>query len=82
MSCLLAEAELGAPFMSAQEAVVLRNCLEAMGCPQPPTPMKTDNDTANGIVNETVKQKRSKAMDMRFHCLQDRTNRDQFHIHS
>ena len=76
-----AEAELGALFMNAQEAVGLRNCLEAMGHPQPPTPLKTDNDTANGVVNNTVKQKRSKATDMRFHWLRDGTNRNQFHIH-
>ena len=28
-----------------------------------------------------MKQKRSKAMDMRFHWLRDRTNRDQFYVY-
>ena len=74
------EAELGALFMNAQEAVGLRNCLEAMGHPQPATPLKTDNSTANGIVNNTMKQKRSKAIDVRFYWLRDRTQQGQFHI--
>ena len=76
-----AEAELGALFMNAQEAVALRNCLEAMGYPQPPTSVKTDNNTAQGIINNTMKQKRSKAIDMRFHWLRDRVNQHQFHVY-
>ena len=76
-----AEAELMALYMNGQEAVALRNCLETMGYPQPATPMKTDNSCANGIVNNTMKQKRSKAIDMRFHWLRDRTNQGQFHIY-
>ena len=75
-----AEAEIGAPFMNAQEAVGSRNCLEAIGHPQPPTPLKTDNSTANGIIDNTVKQKRSKATDARFHWLQDGTKQGQFCI--
>jgi hypothetical protein len=58
------EAELGALFMNAQEAEGLRNCLAAMAFPQPATPLKTDNSTANGILNNTMKQKRSKAIDV------------------
>ena len=45
--------------------------LEELGHPQPPTPIKTDNTTANGIINGTVKQQRSKAIDMRFYWLKD-----------
>ena len=37
-----AEAEAGALRASAQEAVGIRNLLEEMGHPQPPTPIKTD----------------------------------------
>ena len=76
-----AEAELGALYMNAQEAVGLRNCLEAMGFPQPATPMKTDNSTASGILNNTMKQKRSKAIDVRFYWLRDRAQQGQFHIY-
>ena len=76
-----AEAELGALFMNAQEAVALRNCLEAMGYPQPATPLKTDNSTACGILNNTMKQKRSKAIDVRFYWLRDRAKQGQFYIY-
>ena len=33
----------------------------------PITPIKTDNSTAAGIVNASIRQKKSKAMDMRFY---------------
>ena len=75
------EAELGALFMNAQEAVGLRNCLEAMGYPQPATALKTDNSTACGILNNTMKQKRSKAIDVRFYWLRDRAKQGQFYIY-
>ena len=45
-----------------------------MGHPQPPIDIRTDNKTACGIVNGTMKQRRSKAIDMRFHWLKDRVN--------
>lgn len=70
-----AEAELAALFYNAKEVVSIRNTLEEMGYPQPPTGIVTDNSTAAGIVNETVKQKRSKAMDMRFYWVRDKSNK-------
>jgi hypothetical protein len=74
------EAELGALFVNGKEATVLRQTLQDMGWPQPPTPMQTDNSTASGIVNHTVKQHKSRAMDMRFYWIRDRTDQKQFHI--
>ena len=59
-----AEAEVGALFINAQEAIPFRKCLDDLGHPQMATPINTDNATAQGIVNDTMKQKRSKAMDM------------------
>jgi hypothetical protein len=52
-----------------------------LGHPQPPTPIKTDNTTANGITNDTIKQKRSKAMDMQFYWICDRVNQGQYHVY-
>ena len=53
-----------------------------MGHPQPPTPLQTDNSTAEGVVNNTVQPKRTKSMDMRFHWLRDRSvNQKQFRIY-
>jgi hypothetical protein len=62
-----AEAEIGAVFIKAKEGAVLRTTLEELGHKQPPTPMETDNTTATGYSNGTIKQKRTNAMDMRFY---------------
>ena len=67
-----AEAELGALYINAREAVPMRLLLEEMGHPQPKTSIQTDNTTALGVVSNTVQPKRTKAMDMRFHWLRDR----------
>jgi hypothetical protein len=76
-----AEAELGALYINAREAVYLRLILERMGHPQPPTPMQTDNSTAEGVINSKVQPKRTKAMDMRFHWLRDRETLQQFRFY-
>ena len=59
----------------------MRITLEELGYPQPPTPLQTDNSTASGIVNDTVKQRRSKAIDMRFYWIRDRVRQGQFFIY-
>ncbi|KAI2502091.1 Reverse transcriptase (RNA-dependent DNA polymerase) [Fragilaria crotonensis] len=76
-----AEAKLGALFHNGKEACPLRIALEEMGHPQPATPMATDNSTASGIATDTVKQKRSKAIDMRFYWIRDRVRQGQFQIY-
>jgi hypothetical protein len=76
-----AEAELAALFHNGKAACPLRVCLEELGHPQPPTPVVTDNSTAAGIANDTVKQKRSKAIDMRFYWIRDRVRQGQFHVY-
>ena len=75
-----AEAEIGALFINAREATVLRMALIEMGHPQPATPIATDNSTAAGIMNKSVKQVRSKAIDMRFYWVRDRVEQEQFTI--
>ena len=52
-----AEAELGALYINAQEALPMRQCLEELGHTQPATPLKTDNSTTTGIINNTIKQR-------------------------
>ena len=56
-----AEAEIGALYLNAREAVYLRQILVEMGHPQPPTPIQTDNTTAEGVVNHKIQPKRTKA---------------------
>ena len=76
-----AEAEVGALFTNTKEGSILRTTLAEMGHPQPPTPVQTDNSTASGIVNDTIKQQRSRAMDMRFYWVKDRVQQGQFEIY-
>jgi hypothetical protein len=76
-----AEAELAALFHNGKTACPLRICLTELGHPQPPTPIVTDNSTASGIANDTIKQKRSKAIDMRFYWIRDRARQGQFQIY-
>ena len=76
-----AEAELAALFHNGKDACPMRITLEELGHPQPATPLQTDNSTACGIANDTVKQKRSKAIDMRFYWIRDRVRQGQFHVH-
>jgi hypothetical protein len=48
---------------------------------QPPTPIQTNNSCAAGIANGTVKQRRSKAIDMRFYWVCDRVWQKHFLVH-
>jgi hypothetical protein len=75
------EAEMAGLFHNGKEAVPERITLEELGHPQPPTPIVTDNCTASGIANDSVKQKRSKAMDMRFYWIRDRVRQGQFIVY-
>jgi hypothetical protein len=55
-----AESEVGACFHNAQSGAPLRVTLAELGHTQPPTPLRTDNSTAFGILNETIKQRDQK----------------------
>ena len=76
-----AEAERGALFINAKEAVYLRRILQEMGHQQPRTPIQTDNSTAEGVINARIRPKRTKSMDMRFEWLLDREQQGQFKIY-
>jgi hypothetical protein len=78
---LAAKAEIGALYLNARKAVYLRQILTKMGHPQPRTPIQTDNLTAEGVVNNKIQPKRTKAMDMRSHWLRDRKAQGQFLIY-
>ena len=52
-----------------------------MGHSQPPTPVKVENSTELGIATGTIKQCKSKAMDMRFYWIRVRKNQKQFNIY-
>jgi hypothetical protein len=75
------EAEMAGLYHNDKEAVPERITLEELGHPQPATPIVTNNSTAAGIANNYVKQKWSKAMDMRFYWIRDRVRQGQFIVY-
>jgi hypothetical protein len=77
-----AEAEYGAMFINAKEGEVLRTTLANLGFPQlAPTPLQGDNSCAVDFANSRTTQRRSKAIDMRFHWLRDRVRQRHFHVY-
>jgi hypothetical protein len=76
-----AEAELAALYINAREAVYIRQILQELGHPQPRTPIQTDNSTAEGVINNKIQPKRTRAMDMRLHWLRDREAQRQFRFY-
>jgi hypothetical protein len=55
--------------------------IRGIGAQSAPPPMETDNTTATGYSNGTIKQKRTKAMDMRFYWIKDRVKQGQFNVY-
>ena len=76
-----AEAEIGATFLNDKDALPILTTLKELGHPQPPTRMQVDNTTEVGFVNNTIKQKRLKALDMRFYRIMDCTRQGHFKIY-
>ena len=66
-----AEAETAGLFVNCQKILEIKYMLEALGHPQVAIPVKTDNATAASFVTDTLKQKRSKAWDVRYHWLSE-----------
>ena len=67
-----AEAEVGTTHTNGKAAIPIRVALDEMDHPRSPTPLNTDNNTAEGFINNTICKKRSKAFDMHFHYTIDR----------
>ena len=73
-----AEAEYGAAYTNGKTAEGLRITLHDLGFPQPATLLVMDNQCSTGIANDLVTQRKSKAMDMRFHWIRDRIRQQHF----
>jgi hypothetical protein len=76
----VAEAEFGALFVGAKEGTVTHTTLSEMGHKQDATELKTDNTTADGIINNTFQQNCTKAMDIILYWVNDRVEQDQFNV--
>eukprot|EP00957_Ditylum_brightwellii_P036811 2787850-Ditylum_brightwellii.AAC.2 len=77
----MAEAEVGTLFANAQMEEQLRIALAEMEHQQPPTPICTDNSTADGIINNKLKQCWSRAIDMCFYWVRNRCQQGHFIIY-
>ena len=73
-------AETGAVFHNYETAIGIRKILQALGHPRGTTPLKTDNSTAVGYSNATLKEKHNKTWDMRWYYLQDKVKNKEFKI--
>jgi hypothetical protein len=74
------ESEMGGLFKNCQKGAELRITAIEMGHDQPPTPVATDNSAAEAVLNGTAKQRKSRAVDMRFYWVRDRIRQGHFHI--
>jgi len=74
------EAEYAALYINGCEGVSIRNTLSDLGYPQEPTIIITDNTVAQGIANNTLTQKKSKAIEMRYHWIQERVRMGLFKV--
>ncbi len=66
--------------VNGKEIIPIRTTLKELGHKQDPIGICTDNTTAFGIVNSSVRQKWSRAMHMRFYWKEDRIKQGQFWV--
>ena len=76
-----AEAEIAGIFTNVKAAIPIRQTLEEMGHPQPPTPTQTDNSTAHSLIANKIRPKALKSMEMRFNFLKCRQAQQQFRFY-
>jgi hypothetical protein len=74
------EAEIAATFTNGQDGCPIITTLEEMGHKQGTVTITTDNKCAEGFANRTTKMKRTKAMDMRFYWILDRSDQRQYKV--
>ena len=67
-------------FENFQKVTYIRMALAEMGHLKPPIPVATENTAANSIVNGKAKQKRYRAIDIRFYWVRDRIRQNHFHV--
>eukprot|EP00957_Ditylum_brightwellii_P072729 5528272-Ditylum_brightwellii.AAC.2 len=67
-----AEADVDGLYINCKKGEEIRTAIQEMGHPQPSTLVISNNSTADGIVSGRVKQRRARAMDMRFYWIWSR----------
>ena len=76
-----AEAETGTLHHNGIAAIPIRVTLGELNHPQGPTYFKTDNDTAKGFLTSTIRKKRSKAWDMKYHWMKEKIKDNFFQVY-
>jgi len=76
-----AASEYGGLFHLAREAEVARDICLSINCPQPTTPLWTDNSTAIKLANKESSGKRSKTVARQHNWLAEQVERKIFYIH-
>ena len=76
----VSESEYAGCFANGQVGTDERSVLSNLGYPQPPTVIYCDNLCAVGLATDTVRAKKSKAIDMRFDWIRDRVRQHQFTV--
>ena len=71
------EAEIAAMFMNARLVAEFRQALEDMGHPQPPAVARAGSEAGCGVLNGTMRQRRSKVAGMSLSWLKGRRERGQ-----
>ena len=74
------EAKIAGVFMNTKAAIPLCIALKEMGHKQGATEVITNNSTVSNILNNTCKQLRSKAIDMRYYWVRDCIGQKQFKL--
>ena len=69
--CIRSISRIGCTFSECTRCKTISLVLNKLGHPQPPTPIHINNTTTVGIVNNTIKRKRSRSMEMRYFWLLD-----------
>jgi hypothetical protein len=76
-----AEAELGVLYLNAKKVIYIQQILTNMGHQQPKPPIQTNNSTAEGVINNKIQPKQTKAMDMQYHWLHNGEAQGQFRFY-
>ena len=76
-----AEAEYISLYDNAETSIPMRHTLIEMGHSQPPTTIQTENTTTVGIANDSIKQKYSKALGMRWYWLKDQIHCKRYDVY-
>ena len=73
-----AGAKVGTIYPNGKVVISVRASIIEIGHPQDPTPLKTDNNTADGFFNKKIKPKRSESFDMKFYWVLDQIKKNNF----